>query len=239
MPVINKFGVSQGKSRSERSADVNGTVERILRRKGFLSLNEEGNFDAGDHRIVKMEDPIEKGDAATKNYVENTVERALNEYHGKRKRIANLELPIYDDDAATKKYVDASYYPGYSIMTFTLRIDLQKDPEWYIFRPFAETEYEFPFEANVKVGKTDLSPDKVEVFKGTTIIPTFFDGKFHFFFKGEKLRVHRIQEKNNAYLELIYRSSSENGNGTDGGGGRTRRRRETRNRKRAFQTGSP
>lgn len=195
-----KFGGSkERKNSSSDDEDIPLTVERILRRKRFLTTDEDGNVDLNNRQLRNLKEPKEDGDAVNKYYVENRVRDA------KQNRISNVGLPVHEDDAANKKYVDASVHWGYSTLIFNLRIDLEIDPEWYIFRPFGKTEYEFPFDASVRISKTDLRPGKVEVFKGDVILRSFFDGGFHYFFKGEKLRLHRIEGKNNAYLELVIR----------------------------------
>ena len=133
MPIIDKFGGAHRPNSTTTGEDVTGTVERILRRKNYLSAK-EGVIDAGNRRIVHVDTPIKDDDVVNKAYVENEIESALEWFPPerdldlKRKRITNLALPIQEDDAVPKKYVD-QIHQGYSTMVFPLRID-PENPEY-------------------------------------------------------------------------------------------------------------
>lgn len=238
MPLINKFGHS-----NERINEFNVTrmIERALRKKTYLTLNSESEYDADNKRIANVGNPVEEGDCANKRYVEAIVWTEIHKFFNQEdlnmqfKRIKKLSLPVEDDDAASKRYVDNSLYHGYSVLM--LRLQLDGATKNYIVKPFGSFGYEFPFDADVRISKTNLRESDTDVVQNDSVVfLNAFKGNFHYFPKGSKIcfrirqdhldRLHSTfskrsspeetddpdedhggKLKQNAYVELQYRST--------------------------------
>lgn len=172
----------------------------------------EEDFDVKNHRIKNVASPIENTDGVNKETLIEAVRSAFEAFPEtgidvKNKRIANLGLPLSDNDAASKIYVDRSLYGGgYSILILNLRAD---ESDWYLIEPYGKHEFEFPFDADVRLNDTDLVPSEVVVYRDDDgILERIFDGTYHLFFKGSRMSFRRSGDKQKAYVELVYRSTA-------------------------------
>lgn len=250
MPIINKFGLTQSKSRQDLSEHViSKTIERVLRRNTFITLNQDDddeyevggrrianvgnpvaeadgankrfveavvwsafdqypkeNVDVKNHRIENVASPVDDKDAANKGFVDYTVRSAFEsfpetDFDVRQNRITNLRMPVYENDAVSKKYVDKRFLQNVSIFLINLRAD---ESDWYVIEPYGTHEYTFPFNVDVKLNNSDLTPSEVDVMNDDSILGTVFEGAFHSFAKGSRLSFRRLGDKDKAYVELVY-----------------------------------
>lgn len=70
---------------------------------GVLSLNEDGQYDAGNKRIVNLAEPLDAQDAATKDYTDNAIDSAftfgpdfpaMSEYEGVSEGTQTVEMSL-------------------------------------------------------------------------------------------------------------------------------------------------
>jgi len=109
------MGYSYGQVQSQ--SDSTGKGEKgdpALPGVGF-NLTDDGNFDLDGKRLTDVANPVDKTDAATKNYVDTEKKEVLllngsqsmkADLNMNDKKITNLGTPIDGNDSATKGYVD-------------------------------------------------------------------------------------------------------------------------------------
>lgn len=215
MPIISKFGSTPSSDqRLHRDQHfIFKTIERILRSRTYLGLNKDGDFDAKDTRIANVGNPVFDGDGANKRFVEAVIWTAFNDFPKdyldvRHKRVVRVGYPATDDDGVNKRYVDDRLSFNFSILLLKLEADAD---DHYLLRPYKSREYEFPFDADVKISKTNFNPNEVSVsLNENTVIETIFEGSFHSFAKGDKIRFFRVnnESRKNAYVEMVIRSRS-------------------------------
>jgi len=108
------MGYSNGQLQSQSDSGRGEKGDPGLPGIGF-NLTDDGNFDLDGKRLTDVANPVDKTDAATKNYADTEKKEVLF-LNGNQsmtgnldmgdKRTINVETPIDGNDGATKGYVN-------------------------------------------------------------------------------------------------------------------------------------